>query len=29
MEEAKHDCQSPSDLGSMQDLTFWGLNDPK
>jgi len=29
VEEAKHDCQSPSDWGSMQDLTSWGLNDPK
>ncbi|CAM4662369.1 unnamed protein product [Leuciscus chuanchicus] len=29
MEEAKHDCQSPSDWGSMLDLTSWGLNDPK
>jgi len=29
MEEAKHDCQSPSDWGSMQDLASWGLNDPK
>jgi len=27
MEEAKHDCQSPSDWGSMQDLTSWGLSD--
>jgi len=29
MEEAKHDGQSLSDWGSMQDLTSWGLNDPK
>jgi len=29
MEEAKDDYQSPSDWGSMQDLTSWGLNDPK
>ncbi|KAI5085289.1 hypothetical protein C0J45_23172 [Silurus meridionalis] len=29
IEEAKHDCQSPSDWGSMQDLTSWGLSDPK
>ncbi|KAG1930308.1 hypothetical protein F2P79_022393 [Pimephales promelas] len=29
MEETKHDRQSPSDWGSMQDLTSWGLNDPK
>jgi len=29
MEEAKHDCQSPSDWSPMQDLTSWGLNDPK
>jgi len=29
MEEAKHDCQSPSDWGSMQVLTLWGLKDLK
>jgi len=27
--EAKYHCQSPSDWGSMRDLTSWGLNDPK
>ncbi|KAI4897461.1 hypothetical protein NFI96_002644, partial [Prochilodus magdalenae] len=29
MEEAKPDCQSPSDWGSTQDLTSWHINDPK
>ncbi|KAI4874581.1 hypothetical protein NFI96_006056 [Prochilodus magdalenae] len=29
MEEAKLDCQSPSDWGSTQDLTSWRINDPK
>ncbi|XP_076853657.1 extracellular calcium-sensing receptor-like [Brachyhypopomus gauderio] len=27
MDEAKHDCQSPSVWGSMQDLTLWQIND--
>ncbi|KAI4880211.1 hypothetical protein NFI96_003064 [Prochilodus magdalenae] len=29
LEEAKHDCPSPSDWGSTQDLTWWLINDPK
>ena len=29
MEEAKHDCQSPLDWGSMQDLTSCRISDPK
>lgn len=29
MEDVKHDCQSPSDWGSMKDLTSWGLSYPK
>ncbi len=29
MEEIQDDCQSPSDWGSMQDLTSWSINDPE
>ncbi|KAI4902182.1 hypothetical protein NFI96_008258 [Prochilodus magdalenae] len=29
MEEATHDCPSPSDWCSTQDLTSWRINDPK
>ncbi|KAI4894259.1 hypothetical protein NFI96_002105 [Prochilodus magdalenae] len=29
MEEAKHDCQSPSGWGFTQELTSWRINDPK
>ncbi len=29
MEETQNNCQSPSDWGSMQDLTSWSFNDPK
>ncbi len=27
MEETQNNCQSPSDWGSMQDLTSWSVND--
>ncbi len=27
MEETQNNCQSPSDWGSMQDLTSWSFND--
>ncbi len=27
MEETQNNCQSPSDWGSMQDLTSWRFND--
>ncbi len=27
MEEPQNNCQSPSDWGSMQDLTSWRFND--
>ncbi len=27
MEETQNNCQSPSDWGSMQDLTLWSFND--